>query len=344
MKMSSQQDTRLSYAAMDEGRRLANKLWNVSRLVLSATEGATPDVRPREVEERWILARLERARALIEDALPRFAFSEVADSLYHLIFDDFCDWYAEAIKPRLYDGDADAQATALAALERLLQLLHPVMPHVTEEIWTHLPARESRLIVSPWPESDARFDADADALERVQTAATRYRRSQVRIELSDDEARIFDAVVKPGQVTQDGGVEREVERLKKEIARAEGMLANERFVGERAGGRRPGRARQARALPARARRARLADALRRSRARASSRRAARRDRRRATRTARCGASCPSSTPPCRARAWPQRSRRRRDRRRTVPVASAASRPRAHSRRRTRSARRARRRR
>ncbi len=230
MKMSSQQDTRLSYAAMDEGRRLANKLWNVSRLILSATEGATPEVRPRDVEERWILARLERARALIEDALPRFAFSEVADSLYHLIFDDFCDWYAEAIKPRLYDGDVDARATALAALERLLQLLHPVMPHVTEEIWTHLPARESRLIVSLWPDSDSRFDGDADALERVQSAATRYRRSQVRIELSEDEARVFEAVVKPGQVTQDGNVEREKERLQKEIARAEGMLANERFV------------------------------------------------------------------------------------------------------------------
>ncbi len=187
-------------------------------------------MRPRDVEERWILARLERARALIEDALPRFAFSEVADCLYHLTFDDFCDWYAEAIKPRLYDGDADAQATALAALERLLQLLHPVMPHVTEEIWTHLPARESRLIVSPWPESDSRFDGDADALERVRSAATRYRRSQVQIELSEDEARIFEAVVKPGQVTQDGNVEREEERLQKEIARAEGMLANERFV------------------------------------------------------------------------------------------------------------------
>jgi valyl-tRNA synthetase len=230
MKMSSQQDTRLSYAAMDEGRRLANKLWNVSRLVLSATEGAAPDMRPRDVEERWILARLERARALIEDALPRFAFSEVAGGLYHLTFDDFCGWYAEAVKPRLREGDADAQATALATLERLLQLLHPVMPHVTEEIWTHLPARESRLIVASWPESDKRFDADVDALERVRSAATRYRRSQVRIELSGDEARIFEAVVKPGQVTQDGNVEREKERLQKEIARAEGMLANERFV------------------------------------------------------------------------------------------------------------------
>ena len=203
------------------------------------------------MEERWILARLERARALIEDALPRFAFSEVADSLYHLTFDDFCDWYAEAIKPRLYDGDADAQATALAALERFLQLLHPVMPHVTEEIWTHLPARERRLIVSPWPEGDSRFDADVDALEAVQTAATLYRRSQVQIELSDDETRIFEAVVKPGQVTQDGNVEREVERLKKEIARAEGMLANERFTGARAGrGRRRAGARSSSATAA----------------------------------------------------------------------------------------------
>jgi len=230
VKMSSQQDTRLSYAAMDEGRRLANKLWNVSRLVVSATEGASPDVRPSDVEERWILARLERARALIEEALPRFDFSEVSVALYHLIFDDFCDWYAEAVKPRLYADDDDAQATALAALERLLKLLHPVMPHVTEEIWSSLPARATRLIVAPWPDADARFDADVDALERVQTAATLYRRSQVQIELSDDERRIFEAVVKPGQVTRDGGVDRELERLRKEIARAEGMLANERFT------------------------------------------------------------------------------------------------------------------
>jgi valyl-tRNA synthetase len=198
--------------------------------MLSATEGASPEARPRDVEERWILARLNRARALVEDALPQFAFSEVANALYHLTYDDFCDWYAEAVKPRLYDGDADAQATALAALERLLCLLHPVMPHVTEEIWTQLPGRESRLIVARWPETDDRYSDDADALERVQSAATLYRRSQVRQELTDEETRIFEAVVKPGQVTPDGTLEREVERLRKETARAEGMLANERFT------------------------------------------------------------------------------------------------------------------
>ena len=95
------------------------------------------------------------------------------DELYHLTFDDFCDWYAEAIKPRLYDGDADARATALAALERLLKLLHPVMPHVTEEIWSTCPARESRLIVAPWPEAGD----ESRRGRRARRACRRRRRS-----------------------------------------------------------------------------------------------------------------------------------------------------------------------
>src|SRR4029077_16397401 len=117
-------------------------------------------------------------------------FAEVASVLYHVTFDDFCDWYAEAIKPRLYDGDADARATALAALERLLKLLHPVMPHVTEEIWSNLPARESRLIVAPWPEPGD--ESAAGALERVQAAAVTFRRSGVLVPLEGEEKRIFE--------------------------------------------------------------------------------------------------------------------------------------------------------
>jgi len=231
MKMSSQQDTRLSYKAMDEGRRLANKLWNVSRLILGAAAGVSPAASPRALEERWILARIDAARARIEDAFPRFDFAEVADVLYHLTFDDFCDWYAEAIKPRLNGRDRDAAATALAALERLLALLHPVLPHVTEEIWSRLPEREARLIVSPWPEPDPRFAADLEALERVQEAARIFRRSGVQIELdSDEERRIFAAVVKPERARVDGNREAEIERLRREVARAEGMLANERFT------------------------------------------------------------------------------------------------------------------
>jgi valyl-tRNA synthetase len=230
-KMSSTQDVRFSYGAVEEGRKLANKLWNVSRLLLQAADGEQkPDLRASAVEERWILARLDRVRAQIETDWATFNFAGAVQALYRLTFDDFCDWYAEAIKPRLYERDADAIATALGALERLLKLLHPVLPHVTEEIWTNLPARESRLIVSPWPEEDSRFEVEADALERVQDAAAIFLRSGVVVELEGDERRIFEAKVRPERVQANGNAEAERERLRKEIARAEGMLGNERFV------------------------------------------------------------------------------------------------------------------
>ncbi|MDQ3893066.1 MAG: valine--tRNA ligase [Actinomycetota bacterium] len=231
LKMSSSQDIRFFEGPIEEGRKLANKLWNVSRLILNATEGASPDARPASLEERWIVARLDDAHAAITQHLHAFEFAPVITRLYRLTFDEFCDWYAEAIKPRLYEGDADARATALALLERLLVYLHPVMPHVTEEIWSSLPARETRLIVAPWPEPDGRFADEAGALDRVQDAAAIFRRSGVRIALDGEQERIFVAVVKPERVRADGGnVAEEVERMRNEIARAEGMLANERFV------------------------------------------------------------------------------------------------------------------
>jgi valyl-tRNA synthetase len=228
LKMSSTQDVRFSYDAVGEGRKLANKLWNVSRLLLGAAGGVQPSLRPEALEEHWILARLEDARASVERDLAEFRFAAATATLYRTTFDDFCDWYAEAIKPRLYAGDDAAVATALAALERLLKLLHPVMPHVTEEIWTNLPARETRLIVAPWPEPWA-GDSAADALQRVQDAAAIYRRSGVRVALGDDEERIFAAVVRPSP-DGDGDARAEIARLRKEVDRGERMLANERFV------------------------------------------------------------------------------------------------------------------
>jgi valyl-tRNA synthetase len=230
LRISSTQDVRFSYGAVEEGRKLANKLWNASRLLLQA--GASEDVesRPRNVEERWILARLDAVRAAVEADLGSFDFAHVAQALYRLTFDDFCDWYLESIKPRLYEGDQDARATALAALERLLKLLHPVMPHATEEIWTNLPARDSRLIVAPWPDPDAAYADAQGALDRVQDAAAIFRRSGVLVRLDEDEQRIFNAVVKPERVAANGNAAAEIERLSKEVERAEKMLANERFV------------------------------------------------------------------------------------------------------------------
>jgi len=226
LKMSSTQDVRFTEGPLEEGRKLANKLWNVARLLLQ--HRVEPEARPREVEERWILARLDATRAELEQTWAAFDFSHSVQALYRLTFDDFCSWYAEAIKPRLRERDEDAAATALAALERLLALLHPVMPHVTEEIWSQF--HESRLIVSAWPEPDQTYSDDADALQAVQEAAPVFRRSGVVVDLVGDEKRIFDAVVRPERAKVNGNAAAEIERLRGEVERGERMLANEKFV------------------------------------------------------------------------------------------------------------------
>ncbi len=230
LKNSLTQDVRFSYSAIEEGAKLSNKLWNAARLIINAADGAEPAELPSSLEERWILARLSQTQRAVEGFLAEFDFAHVTDELYHLTFDDFCDWYLEAVKGRLYDGDAGARATATAALERLLTLLHPVMPHVTEEIWSNLPARSTLLIVAPWPE--AGDETEAGALGRVQEAAQVFRRSGVVPPLEGDEARIFEAVVKPERAPQRAAADADAERarLHQEIARGEKMLANDRFV------------------------------------------------------------------------------------------------------------------
>jgi len=228
LKMASSQDVTFSEGAILEGRKLANKLWNASRLILQAAVGEVEE-RPSSLEERWILARLSQTQRAVERNLDEFDFSHLVQELYHLTFDDFCDWYLEAVKPRLHIGDADAIATAAASLEHLLKLLHPVMPHVTEEIWSSLPDRQTRLILAPWP--DAGDESEAGALRDLQEAAERFRRSGVLTPLSGDKERIFTAVVRPERVKADGeGAAAEIDRLRKEVERAEKMLANERFV------------------------------------------------------------------------------------------------------------------
>ncbi|MBA2384349.1 MAG: valine--tRNA ligase [Actinobacteria bacterium] len=224
LKMSSTQDVRFAEGMIEEGRKLANKLWNVSRLLLA--ERVEPEERPEALEERWILARLDATRAEVEEAWSRFEFSPSVQALYRLTFDDFCDWYAEAIKSRL--GEPAVRATALAALERLLKLLHPVMPHVTEEIWSQFHA--DRLIVAPWPEPAPAYAADAHALDAVQDAAAIFRRSGVAVPLEGDEKRIFEAVVRPERVKSNGDAGAEIERLRREVERGERMLANAKFV------------------------------------------------------------------------------------------------------------------
>jgi len=227
---------RFSWEKIDEGAKLARKLWNVARLILGNAAGLEPALEPASLEERWILGRIDETRAELEQFLPAFDFAHSVEALYHLTFDDFCDWYAEAVKPRLHANDAHAVAVALAALERLLALLHPVLPHVTEEIWSQFHA--GRLILGPWPAPGAPDPAAAEAMSRVQEAAVRFRRNGVLVPLEgEEERRIFDSVVRPERAAKGRtlALEDERARLQKEIARCETVLANDAFV-ERAPG------------------------------------------------------------------------------------------------------------
>jgi len=164
LAMSSTQDVRFSDAKVQQGRDLANKLWNASRLILLNAAEVEPGPRPVTVEDRWILSRLERTIASVTAKLEGYDFAHAATEAYSFFWRDLCDWYLEIVKPRLYDGEAEVSATLLYALERVLGLLHPLMPFVTEEIWSFHPARAGHLVVHRFPVADeALFDQAAEA-------------------------------------------------------------------------------------------------------------------------------------------------------------------------------------
>ena len=159
LAMSSTQDVRFNEGTIAEGRQLANKLFNASRLVLlRVPEGArVPESvpTPETVEDKWILSRLQAAEADVAEAIADFEFHRATRALYRFIYAELCDWYLEMLKPRLYEDDNAAAAEfALHVLAETLALAHPVIPFVTEEIWALLPGDRDLLMSHRWPEPD----------------------------------------------------------------------------------------------------------------------------------------------------------------------------------------------
>jgi valyl-tRNA synthetase len=150
LAMSSSQDVRYSAEKVQQGEQLTNKLWNASRLILTRVDPeARAAARPRAIEDRWILSRLAAARATVDGHVAEFDFSHAALALYDFVYGELCDWYLELVKPRLYEAAgeerADLDATLLHVLTETLQLAHPVIPFVTEEIWSFVPGAEGLL-------------------------------------------------------------------------------------------------------------------------------------------------------------------------------------------------------
>jgi valyl-tRNA synthetase len=173
LKMSSTQDVRFSEGAIEEGRGLTNKLWNAARLILlNVDPEAEPAASSAEPVDAWVLGRLADATTEVTAALNAYDFSAAVKALYRFIWNDVCDWYLEAAKPRLYGENAAARRevsqTLLHVLGGTLRLAHPVLPHVTERIWGEL-GEETVLARAAWPEAVAeeRDSANERAVEQA---------------------------------------------------------------------------------------------------------------------------------------------------------------------------------
>jgi valyl-tRNA synthetase len=261
-----------------QGRQLANKLYNASRLVLlRVPEGtvlpAAPPA-PGTVEDRWILSRLQAAERDVAQAIDDFDFHLAAQRVYDFVYGELCDWYLELLKPRLYEEDNAAAAEfALHVLGETLALAHPLIPFVTEEIWSHVPGADGLLMARRYPEPDAALHDPAAEEELGRAIATiqalRAWRDSVnaapgtviparleapgfescadhvarlaRLAWDGDGGPVATVAVPGGSVAMlasdavdlEAAQRRRDKRrgeLESEIARAEGKLANDRFV------------------------------------------------------------------------------------------------------------------
>ncbi|MEN6566561.1 MAG: valine--tRNA ligase [Veillonellales bacterium] len=153
-------DMRFYWERVESSRNFSNKLWNASRFVLMNLEGFSAAVKPADEQytlaDQWILSRYVHAVGDVTRNLERFELGEAARVLYEFIWNEYCDWYIELAKSRLYNqADAASRATAQYVLwyvlENTLKLLHPFMPFITETIWQHLPHTGKSIMVAAWP-------------------------------------------------------------------------------------------------------------------------------------------------------------------------------------------------
>jgi valyl-tRNA synthetase len=195
-------DIRFSWEKAEHSRNFANKIWNASRFVMMNLE----DFEPGEVEidklslkDRWILSRLNDVTRDVTEFLERFEVGMAAQKVYDFFWSEFCDWYIEMAKIDLYGEDESAKMRTkqvlYTVLERVLRLLHPFMPFITEEIWQHLPHEGRSIMVSAWPEyrADWRFE-DAGDMQILMDAVRGIR--NIRAEMNVPPSKKAKAVVR----------------------------------------------------------------------------------------------------------------------------------------------------
>ncbi len=181
-------DMRFIKSRLENSRNFANKLWNASRFTIMNLIGEDEEFLPMadektaklRDEDKWIIAKINDGVKYVTDALTKFELGLAGQKVYELIWDEYCDWYIELVKARLWGDDEEDKKTARFVLQKtlkdLLKLLHPFMPFITEEIWGYLPKDavskdnpDGLLIKASWPVYDAELDYD-EAIFRIETA------------------------------------------------------------------------------------------------------------------------------------------------------------------------------
>ncbi len=184
-------DMRFYYERVEANRNFANKIWNASRFIMMNMDGKEVADASDSLEpvDRWIISKLNSLVKEVTDNMENFELGIAVQKIYDFIWDEFCDWYIEMVKPRLYDSDDTvSQNAALWTLRNVLidalKLLHPYMPFITEEIFCTLQSEEESIMISRWPEytSQRNFSADEKDIEIIKEAVRGIR--NVRTEMN----------------------------------------------------------------------------------------------------------------------------------------------------------------
>lgn len=167
-------------------RNFATKLWNATRFAMmngATVEGALPSFDSLNAIDRWILSRLNSTIAEVDVLFETYEFARACELIYHFAWDDLCDWYLELSKEAFATGTAhDSKRVLGHVLDQLLRLMHPIMPFITEELWTNLTGGES-IVISEWPKFNSLHDdAEGEKLilqvQEIITEVRRFRNDQ----------------------------------------------------------------------------------------------------------------------------------------------------------------------
>lgn len=161
-------DLRFQHERLEASRNFINKIWNAARFTLMNLEDYTPNACPLKLNlaDKWLLQGLKETAQSVNANMEKYELGEAARGLYDFIWDEFCDWYVELAKARLYKGSLEekhtAQTVLCRALTEILQLLHPFTPFVTEELWQALPHEGETIMLSNYPQGGEEWDYSSE--------------------------------------------------------------------------------------------------------------------------------------------------------------------------------------